>query len=217
MKLQIKGEDMEGVVDGVDFLRAANMGRKIDAKGKVVIIGGGNVAMDAARVSRREGFEEVHVLYRRTRKEMPASPWEIDAAEEEGIHFQYLVAPIEVVGEGGRMTGLKCLRMQLGEPDASGRRRPVPVEGSEFIVEAQTLIPAIGQRPDLSFITESSGMDITRWNTLNVNRETFMTNVPGVFSAGDVETGPDIAIRACAGGRKAAEGIVRYLETKRRQ
>lgn len=217
MKLQIKGEDMEGVVDGVDFLRDANMGRKIDAKGKVVIIGGGNVAMDAARVSRREGFEEVHVLYRRTRKEMPASPWEIDAAEEEGIHFQYLVAPIEVVGEGGRMTGLKCLRMQLGEPDASGRRRPVPVEGSEFIVEAQTLIPAIGQRPDLSFITESSGMDISRWNTLNVNRETFMTNVPGVFSAGDVETGPDIAIRACAGGRKAAEGIVRYLETKRKQ
>jgi len=174
------------------------------------------VAMDAARVSWREGFEEVHVLYRRTKKEMPASPWEIDAAEHEGIKFQYLVAPIEVVGENGRMTGLKCLRMELGEPDASGRRRPVPVEGSEFIVEAETLIPAVSQRPDLSFVPEGSELNITRWNTFAVDQENFMTNVPGVFSAGDVETGPDIAIRACANGRKAADGIIRYLESKKK-
>ena len=113
------------------------------------------------------------------------------------------------------MTGLKCLRMELGEPDASGRRRPVPIEGSEFIVEAETLIPAIGQRPDLSFVTEASGLNITRWETFAVDKGTYMTNVEGVFSAGDVETGPDIAIRACAGGRKAALGIVRYLKTKR--
>jgi NADPH-dependent glutamate synthase beta subunit-like oxidoreductase len=216
MKLQIKGEDFEGVIDGVDFLRDANMGRKIDAKGKVIIIGGGNVAMDAARVSWREGFEEVHILYRRTKKEMPASPWEIDAAEHEGIQIQYLVAPIEVMGENGRMTGLKCLRMQLGEPDASGRRRPVPIEGSEFVVEGETLIPAIGQRPDLSFVPEGSDLEITRWSTFAVDQETFATNVPGVFCAGDVETGPDIAIRACAGGRKAAMGIVAYLESMRR-
>lgn len=215
MKLQIKGEDMQGVVDGVDFLRDANMGKPVNAKGKVIVIGGGNVAMDAARVSWRAGFEEVHVLYRRTKKEMPASPWEIDAAEHEGVKFQYLVAPIEVVGENGRMKGLKCLRMELGEPDASGRRRPVPVEGSEFIVEAETLIPAIGQRPDLSFVPEGSGIDITRWNTFAVNHSNYMTNVGGVFSAGDVETGPDIAIKACAGGRKAADGIVRYLRSKR--
>ena len=146
---------------------------------------------------------------------MPASPWEIDAAEHEGIKFQYLVAPVEVVGENGRMKGLTCLRMQLGEPDASGRRRPVPIEGSEFFVEAETLIPAIGQRPDLEFVPQSTGLDITRWNTFAVDRRSFMTNVPGVFSAGDVETGPDIAIRACAGGRKAAAGIVKYLEAKR--
>ncbi|GKT09390.1 NAD(P)-dependent oxidoreductase [Desulforhabdus sp. TSK] len=215
MKLQIKGEDMKGVVDGVDFLRDANMGKPVNAKGKVIVIGGGNVAMDAARVSWRAGFEEVHVLYRRTKKEMPASPWEIDAAEHEGVKFQYLVAPIEVVGENGQMKGLKCLRMELGEPDASGRRRPVPVEGSEFIVEAETLIPAIGQRPDLSFVPDGSGIDITRWNTFAVNHSNYMTNVPGVFSAGDVETGPDIAIKACAGGRKAADGIVRYLRSKR--
>ncbi len=215
MKLQIKGEELEGVIDGVDFLRDANMGKKIDAKGKVIIIGGGNVAMDAARVSWREGFDEVHILYRRTKKEMPASPWEIDAAEHEGIKIQYLVAPIEVLGENGRMTGLKCLRMQLGEPDASGRRRPVPIEGSEFVVEAQTLIPAIGQRPDLSFVPEGSDLEITRWSTFAVDQQTFATNVPGVFCAGDVETGPDIAIRACAGGRKAAAGIVSYLESRR--
>jgi NADPH-dependent glutamate synthase beta subunit-like oxidoreductase len=215
MKLQIKGEDMEGVVDGVDFLREVNSGKKWPAKGRVIVIGGGNVAMDAARVSWREGFEEVHVLYRRTKKEMPASPWEIDAAEHEGVKFQYLIAPVEVVGNNGKMTGLKCLRMELGEPDASGRRRPVPIEGSEFIVEAETLIPAIGQRPDTGFVTEASGLQPTRWNTFAVDKSSYMTKVPGVFSAGDVETGPDIAIRACAGGRKAAQGIIRFIEAKR--
>ncbi|MCU0573759.1 MAG: FAD-dependent oxidoreductase [Syntrophobacteraceae bacterium] len=217
MKLGIKGEDMEGVVDGVDFLREVNLGKKWPAKGKVIVLGGGNVAMDAARVSWREGFDEVHVLYRRTKKEMPASPWEIDAAEHEGVLFQYLVAPVEVIGENGRMKGLKCLRMELGEPDASGRRRPVPIEGSEFVIEAETLIPAIGQRPVLDCIpSDGGGLNITRWNTFAVDQKSFMTNVPGVFSAGDVETGPDIAIRACAGARKAAEGIVKYLEARRR-
>jgi NADPH-dependent glutamate synthase beta subunit-like oxidoreductase len=215
MKLQINGEDMEGVVDGVDFLREVNAGKKWPAKGKVIVVGGGNVAMDAARVSWREGFEEVHVVYRRTKKEMPASPWEIEAAEHEGVKFQYLVAPVEVVGQGGKMTGLKCLRMELGEPDASGRRRPVPIEGSEFVVEAETLIPAIGQVPDVSFVPEGSKINITRWSTFAVDKSNYMTNVEGVFSAGDVETGPDIAIRACAGGRKAADGIVRYIEAKR--
>jgi NADPH-dependent glutamate synthase beta subunit-like oxidoreductase len=217
MKLGIAGEDMEGVVDGVQFLRDANSGKKIDAKGRVIIIGGGNVAMDAARVSWREGFDEVHVVYRRTRKEMPASPWEIDAAEHEGIKFQFLVAPVEVVGDKGRMTGLKCLKMELGEPDASGRRRPVPIEGSDFVIEAENLIAAIGQRPDVKFIPEDSELEITRWNTFTVDQETFQSNVPGIFSAGDVETGPDIAIRACANGRRAALGIARYIEAKRRQ
>ncbi len=217
MTLRIPGEEMEGVVDGVRFLRDANMGKKIDARGKVVIIGGGNVAMDAARVSWREGFDEVHVLYRRTKKEMPASPWEIEAAEHEGIKFQYLVAPVEVIGDGGRMKALKCLRMELGEPDASGRRRPVPIEGSEFVIEAETLIAAIGQRPDVTFVPEDSELEITRWNTFAVDQEMFMTNVPGIFSAGDVETGPDIAIRACGNGRKAAAGIVRHIEAKRRE
>jgi NADPH-dependent glutamate synthase beta subunit-like oxidoreductase len=216
MTLRIPGEDMEGVIDGVRFLRDANMGKKIDMEGRVIIIGGGNVAMDAARVSWREGFDEVHVVYRRTRKEMPASPWEIDAAEHEGIKFQFLVAPVEVIGKNGRMSGLKCLKMELGEPDASGRRRPVPIEGSEFVIEAENLIAAIGQRPDIKFIPEDSELEITRWNTFAVDQETFQTNVPGIFSAGDVETGPDIAIRACANGRKAALGIARYIEAKRR-
>jgi NADPH-dependent glutamate synthase beta subunit-like oxidoreductase len=217
MTLRIPGEEMEGVIDGVRFLRDANMGKKIDMKGRVIIIGGGNVAMDAARVSWREGFDEVHVVYRRTRKEMPASPWEIDAAEHEGVKFQFLVSPVEVVGDKGRMTGLKCLKMELGEPDASGRRRPVPIEGSEFVIEAENLIAAIGQRPDIKFIPEDSEFEITRWNTFAVDQKSFQTYVPGIFSAGDVETGPDIAIRACANGRKAALGIARHIETKRRQ
>jgi len=217
MTLRIPGEEMEGVIDGVRFLRDANMGKKIDMEGRVIIIGGGNVAMDAARVSWREGFDEVHVVYRRTRKEMPASPWEIDAAEHEGIKFQFLVAPVEVIGDKGRMTGLKCLKMELGEPDASGRRRPVPIEGSEFVIEAENLIAAIGQRPDIKFVPEESELEITRWNTFAVDQETFQTNVPGIFSAGDVETGPDIAIRACANGRKAALGIARHIEAKRRE
>jgi NADPH-dependent glutamate synthase beta subunit-like oxidoreductase len=171
MTLRIPGEDMEGVVDGVRFLRDVNMGKKIDMEGRVIIIGGGNVAMDAARVSWREGFEEVHVVYRRTRKEMPASPWEIDAAEDEGVQFQFLVAPVEVVGKKGRMTGLKCLKMELGEPDASGRRRPVPIEGSEFVIEAENLIAAIGQRPDIKFVPEDSEMEITRWNAPMVAKQ----------------------------------------------
>jgi len=123
---------------------------------------------------------------------------------------------VEVIGDNGRMKALKCLRMQLGEPDASGRRRPVPIEGSEFVIEAETLIPAIGQRPDVAFVPDDSGLEITRWNTLDADPETFMTNVPGVFTAGDVQTGPGIAIAACAGGRKAAAGIARYIEAKRR-
>ena len=217
MTLRIPGEDMEGVIDGVRFLRDVNMGKKVDMEGRVIIIGGGNVAMDAARVSWREGFEEVHVVYRRTRKEMPASPWEIDAAEDEGVQFQFLVAPVEVIGDNGRMTGLKCLKMELGEPDASGRRRPVPIEGSEFVIEAENLIAAIGQRPDIKFVSDGSELEITRWNTFAVDQETFQTNVPGIFSAGDVETGPDIAIRACANGRKAADGMVSFIEAKRRE
>jgi NADPH-dependent glutamate synthase beta subunit-like oxidoreductase len=115
------------------------------------------------------------------------------------------------------MTGLKCLKMELGEPDASGRRRPVPVEGSEFVIEAENLIAAIGQRPDIRFVQDDGDFEITRWNTFAVNQESFQTNVPGIFSAGDVETGPDIAIRACANGRKAALGIARYIEKKRRE
>ena len=181
MNLRIPGEDMEGVIDGVRFLRDVNMGKKVDMQGRVIIIGGGNVAMDAARVSWREGFEEVHVVYRRTRKEMPASPWEIDAAEDEGVRFQFLV----------------------------------PIDGSEFVIEAENLIAAIGQRPDIKFVPEDSELEITRWNTFAVNQETFQTNVPGIFSAGDVETGPDIAIRACANGRKAAFAMVRHIEAKR--
>jgi len=160
------------------------------------------------------GFDEVYILYRRTKKEMPANPWEIDAAEHEGVILQYLAAPVEILGENGRVSGMKCIKMELGEPDASGRRRPVAIQGSEYIIDAQTIVPAISQGTNLDFLGEDHGLDINRWNTFDIDPETGETNVPGVFAGGDVVTGPDIAIRAVAAGKKAADGIHTYLRSK---
>jgi len=175
------------------------------------VIGGGNAAIDSARVGWRMGYDEVYILYRRTKKEMPANSWEIDAAEHEGVIMQYLAAPVEILGENGKVTGMKCIKMELGEPDASGRRRPVPVEGSEYVIDAQTIVPAISQGADLSFLEEGHGQQLSRWNTFDIDEETGVTNVDGVFAGGDVVTGPNIAIRAVAGGKRAAEGIHAYL------
>ena len=160
------------------------------------------------------GFDEVYILYRRTKKEMPANPWEIDAAEHEGVILQYLAAPVEILGENGKVTGMKCIKMELGAPDASGRRRPVPMEGSEYVIDAQTIVPAISQGTDLSFLPQEHNLKLSRWQTFEIDEETGMTNVPGVFAGGDVVTGPDIAIRAVAGGKRAAAGIHAYLRSK---
>ncbi|MDY6972380.1 MAG: FAD-dependent oxidoreductase [Thermodesulfobacteriota bacterium] len=217
LKLKVPGEDEyegKGIVDCVTFLREQALGTLPEAKGKLIVIGGGNAAIDSARVGWRMGFDEVYILYRRTKKEMPANPWEIDAAEHEGIIIQYLAAPVEILGKDGRVSGMKCIKMELGEPDASGRRRPVPMEGSEYVIDAGTIVPAISQGTDLSFISEDQGFELSRWNTFEIDEETGATNVPGVFAGGDVVTGPDIAIRAVAGGKKAAEGIHAYLRSK---
>jgi NADPH-dependent glutamate synthase beta subunit-like oxidoreductase len=213
-KLRIEGEDAEGVVDGVEFLRDLNLGREVRTGVKVGVIGGGNVAMDSARSALRKGAGKVSILYRRTRQEMPANPEEIDAAEAEGIEIQYLVAPVEVLREGGRARGLRCTRMELGEPDASGRRRPVPVPGSEFDIELDMILPAIGQAADLSWIDSSSGIEATKAGTLSVDPDTMATTRPGVFAGGDAVTGPDIAIRAVAAGKRAAVAIDSYLKGK---
>ncbi len=217
LKLQCPGEDEyqgKGIVDCVTFLREQALGQLPPAKGKLIVIGGGNAAIDSARVGWRMGFDEVYILYRRTKKEMPANPWEIDAAEHEGVILQYLAAPVEILGDGNKVTGMKCIKMELGEPDASGRRRPVPMEGSEYTIDAEIIVPALSQGTDLAFLGENSDIAVNRWNTFDVDDETGMTNVPGVFAGGDVVTGADIAIRAVAGGKKAALGIDQYLRSR---
>lgn len=217
LKLRVPGEDEyegKGIVDCVTFLREQALGKTMDVSGKLIVIGGGNAAIDSARVGWRMGFDEVYILYRRTKKEMPANPWEIDAAEHEGVILQYLAAPVEILGKDGRVTGMKCIKMELGEPDASGRRRPVPMEGSEYVIEASTIVPAISQGANLDFLPQDHGLQISRWNTFDIDEETCATNIPGVFAGGDVVTGPDIAIRAVAAGRKAAFGMDRYLRSK---
>ena len=215
LKLRVPGEDdYEGIVDCVTFLRNQALESLPEAKGKLIVIGGGNAAIDSARVAWRMGFDEVYILYRRTKKEMPANSWEIDAAEHEGVIIQYLAAPVEILGENGKVTGMKCIKMELGEPDASGRRRPVSIEGSEYIIDAETIVPAISQGADLSFLAKGHNINLSRWNTFEIDEETGATNVPGVFAGGDVVTGPDIAIRAIAGGKHAAVGIHAYLRSK---
>jgi len=215
LKLNVPGEDdYEGIVDCVTFLREQALGIRDKGTNKLIVIGGGNAAIDSARVGWRMGFDDVYILYRRTKKEMPANPWEIDAAEHEGVIIQYLAAPIEILGENGKVTGMKCIKMELGEPDASGRRRPMPIEGSEYVIDAQTIVPALSQAADMSFLPEGHEYKISRWNTFEIDEETCQTNIPGVFAGGDIVSGPDIAIRAVAGGKNAAVGIHEYLRSK---
>jgi len=163
------------------------------------------------RTSFRIGKEDVNLLYRRTRREMPANEEEIVEAEEEGVKFHFLCAPTKIIAEGDRVKAVELIRMELGEPDESGRRRPVPIPGSEFVIETDILIPAIGQRVDLSFLEESDGIAQTRWHTVEADPDTMQTSQPGVFSAGDCVTGPDVLVRAVANGRIAAEMIDRFL------
>lgn len=212
LKMKIPGEDkLEGVYHGVDFLRNINLGKPQPVGKYVAVIGGGNTAIDAARTALRCGAKEVTILYRRTRKEMPAEEYEIQAAEEEGVKIQYLVAPVEVLGKSGKMIGLKCIKMELGEPDSSGRRRPVPVEGSEHDLDFDSVLIAVSQSPEIDFIDDKASFKLTKWNTLEVNPETLETNIKGVFAGGDVVQGPATVIIAMGNGKRAAEVIDKYL------
>ncbi|HEY3278837.1 MAG TPA: FAD-dependent oxidoreductase [Syntrophorhabdaceae bacterium] len=211
----VEGEDSgyQGFIAGVKYLLDINLGKDPYPEGKkVVVVGGGNVAMDCVRSSFRVGKPDVHLVYRRTKAEMPADPVEIHEAEEEGVDFHYLCNPKRIIAENGKVKGVECIRMELGEPDQSGRRRPVPVPDSEFIIETDILIPAIGQMIDWSFLEKKEEFTITRWNTFQVNQETFETSVKGIFSAGDCETGPDVLVRACGNGKRAAWKIDEYLK-----
>ncbi len=209
--LGIPGEKANGVRQGVDFLREVNLTGTTRVGKKVGIIGGGNVAIDVSRVAVRMGAEEVAIIYRRTRAEMPAWEEEISAAEAEGVRITYLAAPQEMLVEDGRVVGLRCIRMELTEPDSSGRRRPVPVPGTEYDIEIDQLIPAIGQRPDVSAIEDIADLKLTRWSTTEVDPITYATGRKGVFAGGDLQTGPWVAIGAIAAGREAAESIHRYI------
>ncbi|MCF8081226.1 MAG: FAD-dependent oxidoreductase [Desulfobacterales bacterium] len=212
LKLGIPGEqETEGVIDAVDFLREVNLGYGKKPGRRVAIIGGGNVAIDAARVALRLGAESVTVVYRRSETEMPAYAEEIEGAKEEGVAFHYLTAPVGIEAQEGRLTGLTCIKTELGPPDASGRRRPVPVEGSEFVIDCDALIPAIGQRADTSWAPMAAGIEWSRRNTIQVSFGTLQTGIGHVFAGGDAVTGPATVVEAVSAGHRAADGIMRFL------
>ena len=205
-------EDIAGFYYGLRFLRDVKVGREVRVGRRVAVIGGGNVVLDAARTALRLGADEANIYYRRSRDEMPVTEVEYDEAVAEGVQVNFLVSPTRIVSDKWKAAGLQCIRMRLGEPDESGRRRPVPVPGSEFFVEADTIIVAVGQAPDLSFLPADSALERTRWETLVVDTNRLATNVPGVFAGGDFATGPGMVIDAIAAGRRGAIAIDKYLK-----
>ena len=214
MSMGIEGEDQSyrGFFTGLSYLREINEGRDPYPEGRhVVVIGGGNVAMDCVRSSVRRGKDHVHLVYRRSKDQMPADDSEVHDAEAEQVQFHFLTAPIRLLAENGTVVGVECIRMALGEPDQSGRPRPLPVEGSNHVIACDTFVAAIGQRVDLSWLEGVEGLQLTRWNTVAVNEFTKQSSWPKIFVAGDCETGPDALITACAGGRQAAVNIDRLI------
>ena len=211
-ELRVEGEELKGVMHALDLLREINMGKKVELGAQVAVIGGGNVAIDAARAVLRLGAKEVTILYRRSREEMPANPWEVRHGEKEGVKIQFLVAPKKIVGKDGRLTAIECIRMELGEPDESGRRRPIPIENSEFTMQLDTMVLAIGESPDPSLLPKD--IEVTRQNTITVDPMTLETSLPGIFAGGDVVSGPATVIEAIVAGRKAASSIDDYLTSE---
>lgn len=210
MKLRVEGENLKGVEPGETFLAKWRLGKKVEVPKRVAVIGGGNTAIDCARVSLRLGAKDVKILYRRGQAEMPAAVTETADGIEEGVDFELLTAPVKIVGKGGRVTGVECIKMQLGPPDESGRRRPIPVKGSEFLVQTDMVIPAIGRTPESEWLPEQ-GIEVSKRGTIVVDELSGATSREGVYAAGDVVTGPWIAVGAIGGARKAAYAIDVYL------
>jgi NADPH-dependent glutamate synthase beta subunit-like oxidoreductase len=208
-RLGIKGEELNGVFHALNFLEKANTKEEVELSDKVSIIGGGNVAVDSARTALRLGAKEVTILYRRSKEEMPANPWEIKEAEEEGVKIEFLVAPKRILGEKGKVTAIECTRMELGEPDETGRRRPVPTQGSEFVIKTGTVIMAIGQIPNTVFLPKT--VEITEERTIAVDPFTLETSSPGIFAGGDAVLGPATVMEAIIAGKQAAISIDCYL------
>jgi NADH-quinone oxidoreductase subunit F len=208
LRLGIPNEDVEGVISSMEFLTAVNLKGEVKIGPKVGVIGGGNSALDAARVAIRL-TDSVSIIYRRTKAEMPAFPEEVEMALEEGVDIQFLTAPTKILTQNGRLKGIECIRMELGEIDESGRRRPIPIEGSEFIQELDTLIVAISEQPDIPF--HDPKIKVSKWNTIKVD-ENLATGREGVFAGGDCVSGPNTVIDAIAAGKVAAQSIDRYLK-----
>jgi heterodisulfide reductase subunit A len=207
----VPGEELEGVTDCMTMLRNVNLGNPIDFKGKtVIVVGGGNSAIDPARVALRLGSKKVIVLYRRSRAEMPAHDWEVEAAMKEGVEFQFLKTPKSFIGQNGHLLAVESLSMKLGEPDASGRRRPIPIKGSEKKIPADSVILSIGLQPGTAPFKEE--LKLNRNGTIITNKETLQTTLPSVFAGGDAATGPSSITEAIGQGKRAAFYIDRYLQ-----
>ena len=224
--MRIPGENLGGIYSANEFLIRVNLMKAymfseydtpIRIGKKVAVIGGGNVAMDSARCSLRLGAEEVWIVYRRSREEMPARIEEVENAEEEGIKFKFLATPVRFLGdESGWVTGMECIAMRLGEPDESGRRRPIPIEGSEFVMDLDTVVIAIGQTPNPIIQRTTKGLKTTRWGTIVVNEKTGKTSKKAVYAGGDVVSGAATVISAMGAGKRAARSIHRYLMRKKK-
>jgi NADPH-dependent glutamate synthase beta subunit-like oxidoreductase len=207
-KLNIPGESLKGIFPGVEFLREVNLGERTTIGKKVAVIGGGNVAIDAARSAIRLGAKTVEVYYRRSKMEMPAISEEVEEAIREGVKIHFLSSPIQMIGERGKLVGMECVKMELAELDQSGRRKPVPIKGSKFKVHVDTVISAIGQRVDRKVLM---GLEVNPNGTVRVDPNTSQTSMKGVFAGGDVVNGPGWAIDAIPAGKKGAEAIYQYL------
>jgi NADPH-dependent glutamate synthase beta subunit-like oxidoreductase/NAD-dependent dihydropyrimidine dehydrogenase PreA subunit len=210
-RLGIVGEDADGVWPATLFLKKINLGEHVQLTGDALVVGGGSTAMDAARTAWRAGARTVRVLYRRTREDMPAQHEELRAAEHEGVVIDALVAPVEVLRKNGWMTGLRCVRLAISGRDPDGRSSVAPIRGSEFVIEASTLMVAVGEAPDPSILPEGSSIQVAEWGGVVVDAESLATAQSGIFAAGDVATGPRSVIEGAAQGQRAGWAIDRYL------
>jgi len=210
-ELKIEGVNLKGVIYALDFLWDVNSGKKVEIGKNVVVVGGGNVALDAAKTALRLKANEATVLYRRSSEEMSANPWGVREAEDEGVKIEFLVAPKRILGENGKVATIECFHMQLGELDETGRRKPVPTEGSEFTRETDMVILAIGEAPDLDWLPKE--IELNENGTVWVNPITMETSLEGVFAGGDVVTGPATVIEAIQAGKRAAESIENCLKS----
>ena len=210
-KLDIENNSCDGLVEGIDFLRNIALGQPVDVGKRAVIIGGGNVAIDCARSCLRLGFSQVKLVYRRGKNQMPALREEIQAAEREGVEFVLLSNPTRIITRNNRVVAVECIHQRLGKRDSSGREKPIPIPGSEFIIDTDLIISATGEKPDLEF-TKESRLELSANGLLTADPLTLATSIPGIFAGGDVVTGPADVIKALAAGRKAAVSIQRYIK-----